>query len=157
MSKKMWFLLWGGLFVLCAALGFLPEPVCAPSEDGGVCWLRVVMTILSVAFFLPPAVLLHQAGREKNVPMQQLIRNLSALSLGLTLVMLILNFWSARDTGQRAALCAGGGIYPHDLQRAMGAEPVFVGLHAHGQFAPTAQKLTAYPLKDAASKVVTTW
>lgn len=95
MSKKMWFLLWGGLFVLCAALGFLPEPVCAPIEDGGVCWLRVVMTILSVVFFLPPAVLLHQAGKEKNVPIQQLIRNLSALSLGLTLVMLILNFWSA--------------------------------------------------------------
>ncbi len=95
MSKKMWFLLWGGLFVLCAALGFLPEPVCAPSEDGSVCWLRVVMTILSVVFFLPPAVLLHQAGKEKNVPMQQLIRNLSSLSLGLTLVMLILNFWSA--------------------------------------------------------------
>ena len=95
MSKKMWFLLWGGLFVLCAALGFLPEPVCAPTEDGGVCWLRVVMTILSVVFFLPPAVLLHKAGKEKNVPIQQLIRNLSALSLGLTLVMLILNFWSA--------------------------------------------------------------
>ena len=95
MSKKMWFLLWGGLFVLCAALGFLPEPVCAPTEDGGVWWLRVVMTILSVVYFLPPAVLLHQAGKEKNVPMQQLIRNLSALSLGLTLVMLILNFWSA--------------------------------------------------------------
>lgn len=98
MSKKMWFLLWGGLFVLCAALGFLPEPVCAPTEDGGVCWLRVVMTILSVVFFLPPAVLLHKAGKEKNVPIQQLIRNLSALSLGLTLVMLILNFWSALGT-----------------------------------------------------------
>ena len=95
MSKKMWFILWGGLFVLCAALGFLPEPTCASTEDGGVCWLRVGMTSLSWLFFLPPAVLLHQAGKEKNVPMQQLIRNLSALSLVLTLVMLILNFWSA--------------------------------------------------------------
>lgn len=95
MSKKVWFSLWGGLFVLCAALGFLPEPVCPPAEDGGICLLRVVMTVLSVLFFLPPAVLLHQAGKEKNVPIQQLIRNLSALSLGLTLVVLILNFWLA--------------------------------------------------------------
>ena len=26
MNKKTFFILWGALFILCAALGFLPEP-----------------------------------------------------------------------------------------------------------------------------------
>ena len=45
-------------------------------------------TAAAVLFFLPPAWLLYRADRETA----QLIRNLSALSLGVTLVTLILNF-----------------------------------------------------------------
>ena len=79
MNKKTLFILWGALFVLCAVLGFLPEP-------GGM--VKGAMTAASLLFFLPPFLLLCRADRNTSL----LIRNLSALSLGVTLVTLILNF-----------------------------------------------------------------
>ena len=79
MNKKALFVLWGVLFLLTAGLGYLPEAK-------GV--LRGVMTALSLLFFLPPALLLLQKDRETML----LVRNLSALSLGLTMATLILNF-----------------------------------------------------------------
>lgn len=79
MNKKVLFVLWGTLFILCAGLGFIPEPQGA---------LRGVMTAASVLFFLPPAALLYRADRDTAL----LIRNLAALSLGVTLLTLILNF-----------------------------------------------------------------
>ena len=48
MKKKSLFALWGGLFLLCAGLGFIPEPA------GAVRW---VLTGGSILFFLPPAML----------------------------------------------------------------------------------------------------
>ena len=75
MNKKILFPLWGALFVLTAGLGFLPE------TSG---W----MTALAVLFFLPPALLLYQGERDTVL----LVRNLAAMSLGVTLVTLILNF-----------------------------------------------------------------
>lgn len=86
MNQKPLFALWGGLFILCARLGFIPEP------SGAV---RVLLTLLSLAFFVPPALLLHRAVQEKNTDTVKLVRNLSALSLGLTLILLIFNFLSA--------------------------------------------------------------
>lgn len=86
MSKNLLFTLWGGLFILCAGLGFIPEP------SGS---LSVLMTVLSLLFFAPPAVLLYQAIQKKDISVLTLIRNFSALSLGLTLILLILNFLSA--------------------------------------------------------------
>ena len=79
MNKKMLFALWGIVFILTAGLGFIPEPQ-------GV--LKGLMTALSVLFFLPPALLLYRADPETAL----LVRNLSALSLVVTLVTLILNF-----------------------------------------------------------------
>lgn len=79
MNKKMLFTFWGVLFILCAGLGFIP----APTGAG-----KGLMTALSVLFFLPPVLLLWKADRETSL----LIRNLSMLSLGVTLVTLILNF-----------------------------------------------------------------
>ena len=79
MNKKTFFILWGALFILCAGLGFLPEP-------GGV--VKSAMTAASLLFFLPPFLLLYRCSRDTAL----LIRNLSALSLGVTLVTLILNF-----------------------------------------------------------------
>ena len=79
MNKKMLFTLWGVLFILCAGLGFIPAPTGA---------VKGLMTALSVLFFLPPVLLLWKADRETSL----LIRNLSMLSLGVTMVTLILNF-----------------------------------------------------------------
>ena len=94
MKKKLLCGLWAGLFILCAGLGFIPEP------EGTV---RFLLTTLSVLFFLPPALLLYQAGNARDTASIQLIRNLAALSLGLTVVLLILNFltvYSSEALGQ---------------------------------------------------------
>ena len=86
MNKKLVFALWGGLFILCAGLGFIPAP------EGA---LGILMTGLSLAFFAPPAALLYRAAKEGDSAVLKLVRNLSALWLALTLVLLIVNFLSA--------------------------------------------------------------
>ena len=78
MTDKTLYILWGGLFALCAGLGFLPE----------ASW---VTTLVSIVFFLPPAMLLRR-GKADTV---KLIRNLSMLSLVLTAVLLVVNFLAA--------------------------------------------------------------
>lgn len=89
MNQKLLFALWGSMFILCAALGFIPEPE-------GV--LRILMITASVVFFLPPFWMLHRAGAEEDTHAVTLIRNLSAISLGLTVVLLVLNFLSAMSS-----------------------------------------------------------
>lgn len=77
MKKNVLFALWGGLFVISAALGL------ADNTKAGL-WV-------SILFFLPPSLLLYDAGKAGDKSAVLLIRNLAALSLGLTLVLLILN------------------------------------------------------------------
>ena len=86
MKKSTLYILWAGLFSICAGLGFIPNP-----EGAG----RILLTLVSLAFFVPPAVLLYRAKQEKNAPTVQLIRNLAALSLLLTAVLLVVNVASA--------------------------------------------------------------
>ena len=57
--------------------------------------------------FLPPALLIHQAGKQSDRHTLLLIRNLSALSLGLTLVLLVLNFLSALGSETLGAVLYG--------------------------------------------------
>ena len=83
MKKSFLFALWGGMFILCAALGFIPEPS-AP--------LSALLTAVSVLFFLPPALLLASAKKQEKTDTVKLIRNLSLASLTLTLALLIANF-----------------------------------------------------------------
>ena len=78
MNKTILFVLWGGLFALCAGLGFF-----APSGWG---------LAMSLLFFLPPGMLVYRAGKEGDWHTVRLIRNLAALSLVLTMALLILNF-----------------------------------------------------------------
>ena len=86
MNKKTLFALWGGLFILCAGLGFIPEP------EGA---LKIFMVLAALAFFVPPALLLYRAKQEADSDTRKLVRNLSALSLGLTVALLIGNFLGA--------------------------------------------------------------
>lgn len=83
MNRKTLFTIWAGLFILYAALGFIPER----SEP-----VQVFLMIFSLIFFLPPA-LLVKYGDTDTV---KLVRNLAALSLTLTAAVLILNFVLAR-------------------------------------------------------------
>lgn len=86
MKKQHLFALWGGLFLLCAALGFIPRPGTA---------LQVLMTLFSIVFFLPGALLLRLSHTSGDRTIAVLVRNFSAASLILTAVLLILNFLSA--------------------------------------------------------------
>lgn len=97
MHKKALYALWGILFILCAGLGFIPEP------EG---FLKGLMTALAVVFFLPGALLLGRAKKEKDLQTVALIRNLSAASLGLTLLALVGNFLSFT-----ASEAVGDGLY----------------------------------------------
>ena len=87
MKQKTIYVLWGGAFILCAGLGFVEEP------QGLTRWL---LTGLSVLCFLPPALLLYRAAEDRDRNTLALARNLSALSLGLTLALLVLNLLSAQ-------------------------------------------------------------
>ena len=86
MKSQFLYALWGALFILCAGLGFIPEPA-------GV--LRVLLTGLSILFFLPPAVLVWKGRREKDRMALMLVRNLSIVSLGLSVGLIIANFLMA--------------------------------------------------------------
>lgn len=86
MTKKGIYALWAGLFIVCAGLGFIPEPT------GG---LRLLLTGLSVLFFVPPAMLVYGSKKDGDHHTRKLVRNLSALSLLLTLVLLVGNFLAA--------------------------------------------------------------
>ena len=89
MNKKLLYLLWAGLFILCACCGFIPQAE-------GV--LPVLCTIFSLLFFLPPGLLLWDSGKQRELHTLKLIRNLSVLSLTLTLVLLVLNFLTAMQS-----------------------------------------------------------
>ncbi len=79
---KLW-ILWGGLYLLCALLGFFPDPQ-------GL-WYGLFV-LLGLGFFVPPSILLYDAVKTKNGKTLRILRLLSFLSLGLTLLMLVVNF-----------------------------------------------------------------
>lgn len=79
---KTTYICWGVLYALCAGFGFIPEP------SGIVKWAMVGLSIL---FFVPGFVLLYL---EQKKP----VRLISAISLGATLVTVILNFLSVYST-----------------------------------------------------------
>ncbi len=83
-KSKLW-TLWGVLFILCAVLGFIPSP-----ENG----VKGMLVLASLLFFLPPALLLYGAHARRDRHTLALVRNLSAMSLGVTVVVLIVNFAS---------------------------------------------------------------
>ena len=85
MKKQYLFALWGGLFILCASLGFIPHPGTA---------LQILMTIFSIAFFIPGALLLQLSRTSGDRTIAVLVRNFSAASLILTALLLVLNFLS---------------------------------------------------------------
>lgn len=82
MKNSVLYAIWAVLFAVCAALGFLPEP------EGA---LKVLCVVLSVAFFVPPMLLVRKGQRHTT----QLVRNLAFLALLIAVVLLVLNILSA--------------------------------------------------------------
>lgn len=79
------FTLWGVLFALCAALSLIPNP---ENLLGAVCFL------CGIAFFVPPFLLLHRAKGNRST--LRLLASVSLLSLVLTLLLIITNFFTVR-------------------------------------------------------------
>lgn len=85
MNKTSYYTTWAGISILCAGLSFIPEPAG---------FLKFLMIALSLAFFIPPAMLLYRAKKERDVFTVKLIRNLSLASLVLTAAVLIVSVLS---------------------------------------------------------------
>ena len=85
MNKTSYYTLWAGMFILSAGLSFIPEPAG---------FLKFCLVVLSLAFFLPPTLLLRQAREKGDALTIQTVRNLAFVSLALTLVLIIANFMS---------------------------------------------------------------
>ena len=85
MNKTSYYTTWAGISILCAGLSFIPEPAG---------FLKFLMIALSLAFFLPPAMLLYRAKKERDGFSVKLIRNLSLASLVLTAAVLIISVLS---------------------------------------------------------------
>ncbi len=91
MDKGILTALWAGLYLICCVLGFLPE------QQG---FSFYAMALVSVAFFVPPFLLLRQAKLQKDGKTVKLVRLLSLLSLGLTTVLLVANFLSVLSASE---------------------------------------------------------
>ena len=89
MTKGRLYIIWAAMFVLCAALGFVPNP-------GGTTY--AALFILAILFFIPPFVLTYRAIKDGDVPEIKRIFTICLVWLGLTLVMLALNFVSVGFT-----------------------------------------------------------
>lgn len=86
MKKSTLLLIWGILYIICAGLGFIPEP------QGMV---RAMLFLVSLLFFLPPAVLLYRGKTQGDRDAVRLVRWSSAASLGLMLIGLCGNILAA--------------------------------------------------------------
>ena len=84
--NKNLYVLWGIAYIVCVALGFVPE------VDG---LLKAVLILVALGFFVPPGVLLYRGIRQGNRKQICRIRNISALSLGATLVVMVVNLLCA--------------------------------------------------------------
>ena len=84
-NNTPYYIAWAGMYAVCAGLSFLPEPAGA---------LKGLLLMLSLAFFVPPAILLYRAVTRKKRNTVVCIGAISAASLVLTLVMLLVNFLS---------------------------------------------------------------
>ncbi len=82
--KKIW-IIWAVAYAVCTVCAFFPV---APGALSGL------FLLLSLGFFVPPGFLIYEAVQNKRAKTLKSIRNLSIISLSLTLVMILLNFVS---------------------------------------------------------------
>ena len=97
-TKTLW-LLWGAAYGICTVCGFFPVAAGA---------LYGLFILLSLGFFVPPALLLFEAVQNKQPKILRIIRNLSLISLD-----------------------SDSGIHAHGLLSGVGHRPVRLGHAAH--------------------------
>ena len=86
MKNKHVYGIWGGMFIICALLGFIPEP-----EGFG----KFLLVLAAVAFFVPGWGLYCRAAKQRDLSTLKALRAICLTSLGATLIFLVLNFLSA--------------------------------------------------------------
>lgn len=77
--------LWCAMFLMCCLLGFVPE------QEGANRWL---LFLISLLFFVPPALLLWQCRQTRDQKNLRLILYLCLASLSSTAVLLVVNLLS---------------------------------------------------------------
>ena len=83
MKNNALFALWGGAYILCVLLGFVAQPAG---------FLKILMLILSLAFFIPGVILLYRAIQGRDKKTLKLLRLVCTASLALTLIALVASF-----------------------------------------------------------------
>lgn len=83
MKDRKLYLYWLYLYILCAALGFIPAPR-SPL-------VTALLTLVTLAFFVPPAMILYRAIQRSDPKPLKAVALLSAASLLLTLLLFIAN------------------------------------------------------------------
>lgn len=96
MRKQILHILWLFAFLLCACLGFITE------RTQGI---QALLSATALLFFAPPGILLIFALREQDSRELKRIRCLSALSLVLTVLALILAIVTAPTGDTLAGVC----------------------------------------------------
>ena len=82
--------LWAGMFLLCGVLGFVPPTTGAT---------KGLLVVLAALFFVPPFADLWFSWQRKDAAEIRLLRNLSFISLGGTLVLLVANILTVLLSG----------------------------------------------------------
>lgn len=83
--KPIW-LSWLYMFILCAVLGFIPEPTG---------FFKFLFVLAAVVFFVPGFALLVKADHREDVRTIRIVRNSSIGALALAVLLILLNFASA--------------------------------------------------------------
>ena len=91
MKKWLLYTAWAMMYVMCAVLGFIPNP------QGVYYW---ALLAFSWFFFVPPIILVYQAIQSGDVPELKRIRLISLIWLGLTVILIGLNFLSVGFTAE---------------------------------------------------------
>ena len=89
MKSKSIYPVWGIMYVLCCALGFLTQ------RSKG---LDVALTVLSVLFFVPGIIIMVNAYIQNDKKELKRLRLISLCSLVLTLTVLAITFATARGS-----------------------------------------------------------
>lgn len=88
MKKHILMGLWLFFYIMCMVLGYM-----VPAETQGT--QRIALTVLSVAFFVPGFLLFWEGYRQQDKKLLRIVRYVSIVSLSLTLLVLLLNVFSA--------------------------------------------------------------
>lgn len=91
-------IVWGCMYLLCTACGFI-------NVSQGA--LQGLFFLFSLGFFIPGGMLLFHGLKTRDQRIVKAVRIISIVSLVLTLLLIVLNFATARDSAAVGAVMYG--------------------------------------------------